>query len=54
MTQVIVTDVIVKYGASLVAAITLMSRPEWVPQAPVADEGKGEAESMAAMPARSS
>jgi len=34
MTQVIVTDVIVKYGASLVAAITILSRPEWVPRSP--------------------
>ena len=34
MLQVIVTDVIVKYAASLVAAITLLSRPEWVPRAP--------------------
>lgn len=34
MTQVIVTDVLVKYGASLVAAITILSRPEWVPRAP--------------------
>jgi queuosine precursor transporter len=31
MTQVIVTDVIVKYGASLVAAVTIMSRPAWLP-----------------------
>jgi queuosine precursor transporter len=34
MTQVIVTDVIVKYTASLVAAVTLMSRPEWIPRVP--------------------
>lgn len=34
MTQVIVTDVIVKYGASLVAAITVLSNPAWVPKAP--------------------
>jgi uncharacterized PurR-regulated membrane protein YhhQ (DUF165 family) len=34
MVQVIVTDVLVKYGASMVAAITLLSRPEWVPRAP--------------------
>jgi queuosine precursor transporter len=34
MTQVIVTDVLVKYGASLVAAVTLLSRPEWVPRTP--------------------
>jgi queuosine precursor transporter len=41
MTQVIVTDVFVKYGASLVAAITLMSRPEWVPKAPPAVDARG-------------
>ena len=34
MTQVIVTDVLVKYAASMVAAITILSRPEWVPRAP--------------------
>jgi queuosine precursor transporter len=34
MTQVIVTDVIVKYSASLVAAVTIMSRPEWLPRVP--------------------
>ena len=34
MTQVIVTDVLVKYGASLVAAVTILSRPEWVPRPP--------------------
>jgi queuosine precursor transporter len=34
MLQVIVTDVIVKYAASIVAAITLLSRPAWVPRAP--------------------
>jgi queuosine precursor transporter len=34
MTQVIVTDVIVKYAASMVAAITILSRPEWIPRAP--------------------
>lgn len=41
LTQVIVTDVLVKYGASLVAAITILSRPEWVPRAPgeAADAG---------------
>lgn len=34
MTQVIVTDVLVKYGASLVAAVTILSRPAWVPRPP--------------------
>lgn len=34
MLQVIVTDVFVKYGASMIAAITLLSRPEWVPRTP--------------------
>lgn len=34
MTQVIVTDVLVKYGASLLAAITVLSNPAWVPKAP--------------------
>jgi uncharacterized PurR-regulated membrane protein YhhQ (DUF165 family) len=34
MTQVIVTDVFVKYGASLIAAITVLSNPAWVPKAP--------------------
>jgi queuosine precursor transporter len=34
MIQVIVTDVIVKYTASLVAAVTIMSRPEWLPRVP--------------------
>ncbi len=34
MTQVIVTDVLVKYAASLVAAITVLSRPAWVPRPP--------------------
>lgn len=34
MTQVIVTDVLVKYAASMAAAITILSRPEWVPRAP--------------------
>jgi queuosine precursor transporter len=34
MTQVIVTDVVVKYAASLVAAITVLSNPAWVPKAP--------------------
>ncbi len=34
MTQVIVTDVLVKYGASMVAAITILSRPEWIPRPP--------------------
>ncbi len=34
MTQVIVTDVLVKYAASMVAAITILSRPEWIPRAP--------------------
>ena len=34
MTQVIVTDVLVKYLASMVAAITILSRPEWVPRTP--------------------
>jgi len=34
MTQVIVTDVLVKYGASLLAAVTLLSRPAWVPRPP--------------------
>lgn len=34
MVQVIVTDVLVKYGASLVAAVTVLSRPEWVPGPP--------------------
>lgn len=38
MTQVIVTDVLVKYGASLVAAITILSRPEWVPRSPLDGE----------------
>jgi len=32
MIQVIVTDVLVKYAASLVAAITVLSRPAWVPR----------------------
>jgi len=42
MTQVIVTDVLVKYAASMVAAITILSRPEWVPRAPgEADVGTG-------------
>ena len=31
MTQVIVTDVLVKYGASLVAALTVLSNPAWAP-----------------------
>ncbi len=34
MTQVIVTDVLVKYGASLLAAVTVLSNPAWVPKAP--------------------
>lgn len=34
MTQVIVTDVLVKYAASLVAAVTVLSNPAWVPRAP--------------------
>jgi queuosine precursor transporter len=34
MLQVIVTDVIVKYSASLVAAITIASRPAWRPLTP--------------------
>jgi len=34
MTQVIVTDIFVKYGASMVAAITVLSRPAWVPRPP--------------------
>jgi queuosine precursor transporter len=34
MLQVIVTDVIVKYSASLVAAITIASRPAWRPRVP--------------------
>lgn len=34
MLQVIVTDVLVKYGASLVAAVTLLSRPGWRPRTP--------------------
>ena len=38
MTQVIVTDILVKYGASLVAAITILSRPEWIPRIPGAPE----------------
>jgi queuosine precursor transporter len=41
MVQVIVTDVLVKYGASLVAAITVLSRPEWIPQIPSAREAHG-------------
>ncbi len=35
MTQVIVTDVLVKYGASLVAAVTLLGRPAWIPSTPI-------------------
>ncbi len=35
MTQVIVTDVLVKYGASLVAAVTLLGRPGWQPRVPI-------------------
>ena len=31
MTQVIVTDVLVKYGASLVAAVTVLANPAWAP-----------------------
>ena len=34
MTQVIVTDVLVKYAASLIAAVTVLSRPAWVPRPP--------------------
>lgn len=34
MLQVIVTDVLVKYGASLVAAVTLLSQPAWRPKTP--------------------
>lgn len=44
MVQVIVTDVIVKYTASLVAAITIMSRPEWLPGVPGAHDGTVESE----------
>ncbi len=49
MTQVIVTDVLVKYGASMVAAITILSRPEWIPKAPGEDAPlPAEAEAQAA------
>jgi queuosine precursor transporter len=50
MTQVIVTDVVVKYGASMVAAITLLSRPAWVPKAPDLEAREAETETAAAMP----
>ena len=41
MTQVIVTDVLVKYGASMLAAVTVLSRPEWVPKGPAEAAASG-------------
>lgn len=45
MFQVIVTDVIVKYAASLVAAITLLGQPGWRPKSPPADPAPSDVDS---------
>ena len=53
MTQVIVTDVVVKYGASMAAAVTLLSRPAWVPKPPMTEPRAAQGPELAAPPGAS-